>query len=111
MYLWRLIGTSTFEFSCEGEPPGALVDRRQIVESLTGAAFPLDGVCPVVTKGHAGDVEWEWLGEVDPQWEKHPLDCLNALTMEWYEWFQGYRLRHDYKEISAVLSRHIKKGY
>lgn len=111
MYLWRLAGTDIFEFSVVGDPPGELANRRELVEALTGELFPPAGVCPVVTQGHEGDPEWLWLGEIEPVWRRHPLECLKALDRNWDDWFERYCLEHGYREISAVLSRHIRKGY
>ena len=111
MNVWRLIDTDVFEFSHDGEQPGALVHRRQIIEALTGETFPLGGVCPVVSKGHGGDIEWLWLGEIEPTWEKHPLDGVKALDAHWQAWFDNWLLEHRYVTSSEKLSRHIKKGY
>lgn len=112
MYLWRLRGTDTFEFSYPGDPPGALVGRRELVEQITGEPFPPAGVCPVVSHSHEGEPDWDYLGTVEtPVWEPHPFECLTALTREWQVGFDHMLEERDYRITSAKLSRHIKKGY
>lgn len=79
--VWQYRGTHIFEISWEGDLPGDLADRRGAIAELLGEPFPMDGVCPMVTEGHAGDEEWDYLGTIDnPVWVPHLLRGLDALT-------------------------------
>lgn len=109
IHLWRLIGTDIFEISVLGGTNDELLDRRRWIEQLTGEPFPAAGICPLVSKGHEGDVDWDWIGQIDqPVWIEHPLIGLRAATVGLDRILDHEAIEREYRIASAKLKRFIR---